>query len=134
MNGSCDARGGDPLIRTVVQSLCTDPGTHSIINSVDKHGINPPVVLNLNEAFIEILGPVSDFAAKASGDVGSGGEAGTRAALNAKSEERAGLWPRTGPPSEPSVNYPQDPAPARRPRPRGVPRFQVVLRGRGAKS
>lgn len=38
-----------------------DPETHSIINLVDKHGINPPTVCNLNEAFIEILGPVLGF-------------------------------------------------------------------------
>lgn len=55
-----------------------DPGTHSIINLVDKHGINPPTVCNLNEAFIEILGPVSDLevSLKASRDVGNGIEPG----------------------------------------------------------
>ena len=88
MNSSSNSWGGNPLIRTMVKSLCMDPGTHSIINSVDKHGINPPTVPNLNEAFIEILGLVSDFAATVSGDVGSVGEASTRAGLNAKSQRR----------------------------------------------
>lgn len=43
--------------------LCTDSEIHSIINPVDKHGVSPPTLCNLNEAFIEILGPVSDLAA-----------------------------------------------------------------------
>lgn len=47
-----------------------DPGTHLIINAVNKHGINPPTVCSLNEAFIGELGPVSDLAVslKANGD------------------------------------------------------------------
>lgn len=54
-----------------------DPGTHSIINLVDKHGINPPTVCNFSEAFIEISGPVLDFEAKASGDIGNGRDTNT---------------------------------------------------------
>lgn len=49
-------------MRTMLKSLHMDPETHSIINLVNKHGINPPTVCNLNEAFIEILGPVLGLA------------------------------------------------------------------------
>lgn len=56
-----------------------DPVIHSIINLIDKHGINPPTVCNLNEAVTEILGPVSDLVVslKASGDISNGTEANT---------------------------------------------------------
>lgn len=37
-------------------------GPQNLLNtSVNKHGINPPTVYNLNETFIEISSPVSDF-------------------------------------------------------------------------
>lgn len=61
-----------------------DPGTHSIINLVDKHGINPPTVCNFSEAFIEISGPFLDFKAKASGDIGNGRDTNTSVKLNDK--------------------------------------------------
>jgi hypothetical protein len=68
-----------------------DPGTHSIINLVDKHGINPPSFCNLNAAFIEILDPVSDLATilKGSGDSVNGTEAGTRARANGKPQSQS---------------------------------------------
>lgn len=43
----------------MLKSLHMNPETLWVINLVDKHGINPPTVCNLNEAFIEILGPAS---------------------------------------------------------------------------
>ena len=43
----------------MLKSLRMNPETHWVINLVDKHGINPPTVCNLNEAFIEISGPTS---------------------------------------------------------------------------
>lgn len=58
-----------------MRSLRMDPRTHSIVNPVEKHAINPPTACYLNEAFIEISGLVSDSAAK----VGRGGLPQSRA-------------------------------------------------------
>lgn len=71
----------------MLKSLCTDPETHLIINSVDKHGINPPTVCSINEVFIEILGPVSDFSSKESGDVSHCREASSRTKMNDKPQK-----------------------------------------------
>lgn len=118
-----------------MKSLCMDPATHSIINSVFKHGINPPTVPNLNEAFIEILGLVSDFAVKVSGDVGSVGEASTRAGLNAKSQRREpAVAQKSTPHQSPQGNKPQYPTPAQMAWAKCVPHYQVVLSGHRAKS
>ena len=136
--------GGNPLIRTMAKSLCEDPGTHSIIDSVDKRGINPPTVCDLNEAFIDTLGLVSDFAAEASGDVGSGGEASARARRDDKSQRREpAWWPREDSCHQgPHCNKSQCQTSAQIKSQcqtsahmfgaRCVPSFQIVLRGHSA--